>query len=1260
MLIKRTHLFLEIILGVFIAYLVLMRLAIIGLQSYPQQSVQFLSYISGWQVNVASVALTQTWLGAEFSLSGLQVQNTDFDFQAEQFSGDINLFSPLIPVLSFGEKLQLQQVSLRFLQSTPSAFASQEVSGLSQLNSVYRQAVNYLRSQNFTQRTWQKIAIKQMVINDFLGPQTAVQIDNLDLIKASQINLIAELGVRYHDVLDFERFNLKLNLSTNSWGGLDFGSVNLISYQPLQMQRLVKLLPPKWAAIMPSGEVLVDWQTQFQDAQLAQSVAKLNAQALSWPQDDQVLPQSVGMELNWNPRLDMNLNDVMAHFELSKVQLDNQFVETLSPVQLQLYPQQELGLSAERFNIAPFKEMLRVFVESDYLADLFNQAVKLDVTDFAMRLNWQTLEIPSLRTRFGRLAIPLTDYPGVATQNLALVKQGDLFLIEAEEPVWVLEPKVYPRPMRVTLPPRVVLNYAGQNLSVDPFTLSIDRFNLSLESFDLHEQVLSVQAKVAAPDAQVVLDYLPYSLLGDGVVAWLQDSQLSAQQPRFMFSLNALPLQAGAQNDEVASDAWLDALKISGQLREATFSFDAEWPRVAPSEMTFDFTKRVLRFNSDALRLEGVKEPLKANAVISDLSQANIALEIQGKIQTSVPQAIAYLAKTPLPQEVGLAAYTEDSQAYSGKAALEITKLWIPLFGFNDQKARVNGAVTLQDAAVRLPNLPEATGVQGKLMFTEQSLTASDVKLKMFTQPARLDIATHLKKHRLDLTLQGKESLYSQAYSTLPVPFRVTFSVPMDKQTDEIAFYGQMHVEQAVSTLPYPFSAPQLTVPLTFSGRIGEEEISVDLVQTDLAEANLKYSLQENRFTRLQSYLGQQANGELRWGGADSFVRGEFDRIEMADWIQWWESLPDSTENQLMSAIRWQDSRIVIGRLNYRNQMIDKVALTLNSLDAGTKLGVTSDQLVATALIPQEGVIDLNFERIRLKSAQSKDAPERVLCAIKNQRVDYPQINVLARNVQFDDYPFDEVRFSLQPNASGYATEDVYAEFSEGVGKITAKYRYDQNRNLSAAEIDVDSKKLEKLMKYLGISKGVTSKRAKVHSEIAWFGGFECFAPDSLFGRLNFKLDEGVVESVEPGLARLLGLLSVDSLARRLQLKLDDVTNDGLAYDEINGNAILNNNKMQLTHLKLQAPAVKVAMQGGIDIADETFDLKADVTPAIGSSLPTIAALAGVANPIAALAIYTVLKVLPDINENLVSYQYQIKGPWKEPIIELIPAPAGE
>ncbi|MBO1927642.1 hypothetical protein J3998_08640 [Thiomicrorhabdus sp. 6S2-11] len=1246
MLIKRTHLFLEILLGIFIAYLLLMRLAIVGLQSYPQQSLQFLSDLSGWQFKVSAIELEQTWLGAKFELSGLEVDNPYIQLQAEELSGDINIFAPMIPVISFGEQLNAQQVSLRVKESFSDKETNESLSNLSQLNSAYRDVVDFLRSQNFTRRCWQKITIDGLVVNDFMGPDTAVQVDNLDLIKASQINLITEFGVRYHDVLDFERFNLRINLSTNSWGGLDFGSINLVSYEPLQVNRLAELLPVKWAEILPAGELLLDWHTSFQDAELADSVAKINAQALQWQEDDEVLPNSVGIELRWNPRLDANLDNTIANFELVNVQLDNQFVKTLSPVQLRLYPQQELELLADRFDISPFKDMLRVFVENDYLAELLNQAVELDVTDFVFRLNWQTLEIPNLRTRFARLGIPLTDYPGVATQNLSLVKQGDILLLEADEPIWVLEPKVHPLPVKVSLPKTVVLNYSDQRFSIDPVDFSVDRFRVSLESFDVSAESLSIFADIKARKVKDVLAYLPYGMFGEGLNRWLVNSNVAGENPNFKVSFKG----SLAENNS----NWLSGLSVVGSVDKASLKFDKSWPKIEPSDIDFEYRNCELSFDSEKLNLQGVSAPAKARVKFSDLSKKDIALNVQASVMASVPQAVAYLAQTPLPKKVGLDKYMHQNEAYAGHAKVTLADVWIPISGFKGKEETVVGSVRLQDAKVALDGVPEISKVDGDLSFTEKTLKANKVKALLFDNPAVLDIATDLKKAQMNFTVQGSEHDLSREYFAKPLPFQLTFSVPTKKHQLVTTFSGRAQVQQAQSLLPYPFSVQDLNKPLSISGQIGES-LSVSLSQPDVAKVDVVYSSEQDKFISVKGYVGKQVSAKTKLSDSGSYIHGDLGQLSAAAWLQWWNSLASEEGKNPFSNIDWHNSYLNIDNLNYKNQSFTNARVELERLESNLKVSVKSNELEGSVFIPEKGALNVQIERAVLKSDKSGEAHDQLICAVNKREAKYPEVNVLARNVQFDSYPFELVRFSLEPNEYGYATEDVSAQFSQGAGVVTANYRYDQNRNLSAAEIDVSSKKLQQLMKYLGVSKGVTSKQADIHAEIAWFGGFECFTLNGLFGRLNFKLDEGVVEDVEPGVARLLGLLSVDSLARRLKLNLDDVTNEGLIYDDIKGKAILNNSKLQLVNLDLDAPAVKVAMLGLIDMQKEEFALKANVTPSVGSSLPTIAALAGVANPIAALAVYTVMKVLPDINENLITYRYKIDGPWKEPKIELVP-----
>ena len=170
--------------------------------------------------------------------------------------------------------------------------------------------------------------------------------------------------------------------------------------------------------------------------------------------------------------------------------------------------------------------------------------------------------------------------------------------------------------------------------------------------------------------------------------------------------------------------------------------------------------------------------------------------------------------------------------------------------------------------------------------------------------------------------------------------------------------------------------------------------------------------------------------------------------------------------------------------------------------------------------------------------------------------------------------------------------------------------------------------------------------------KLHWNGGLHCFSTEQSAGNIKFVLEDGSVEDIEPGFARLIGLLSVESLIRRLQLDIKDVTNKGMVYDQIKGEAELNHNVLTIKNFTIKAPSANGIIKGQTNIKTQIFDLNAQITPKIGATLPTIAAFAGAANPLAALAVYTLMKVLPGVNENLVTYKYKITGPWSSPIID--------
>ena len=89
-------------------------------------------------------------------------------------------------------------------------------------------------------------------------------------------------------------------------------------------------------------------------------------------------------------------------------------------------------------------------------------------------------------------------------------------------------------------------------------------------------------------------------------------------------------------------------------------------------------------------------------------------------------------------------------------------------------------------------------------------------------------------------------------------------------------------------------------------------------------------------------------------------------------------------------------------------------------------------------------------------------------------------------------------------------------------------------------------------------------------------------------GRVVISLENGQVLPVDPGGGgRLLGLLSIATLPRRLGLDFSDVTDEGLAFDKVNGEFRFDNGTAFTCNLALDGPATDLGIVGAGQFSEQ-------------------------------------------------------------------------
>ena len=187
------------------------------------------------------------------------------------------------------------------------------------------------------------------------------------------------------------------------------------------------------------------------------------------------------------------------------------------------------------------------------------------------------------------------------------------------------------------------------------------------------------------------------------------------------------------------------------------------------------------------------------------------------------------------------------------------------------------------------------------------------------------------------------------------------------------------------------------------------------------------------------------------------------------------------------------------------------------------------------------------------------------------------------------------------------------------------------------------------LLKRFGMADVIRRGKGKMEGQVAWVGS--PLSPDypSMNGQFNVNIETGQFLKADPGIAKLFGVLSLQSLPRRLTLDFRDVFSEGFAFDFVRGDVGINQGLAFTNNLQMKGVNAAVLMEGSADIARETQDLKVVVVPEINAG--TASLIATVINPAVGLGTFLAQYFLrrPLIQAN--TQEFHIDGSWTDPKI---------
>jgi uncharacterized protein YhdP len=203
--------------------------------------------------------------------------------------------------------------------------------------------------------------------------------------------------------------------------------------------------------------------------------------------------------------------------------------------------------------------------------------------------------------------------------------------------------------------------------------------------------------------------------------------------------------------------------------------------------------------------------------------------------------------------------------------------------------------------------------------------------------------------------------------------------------------------------------------------------------------------------------------------------------------------------------------------------------------------------------------------------------------------------------------------------------------------------------------VRLEASSLNGLLGQFGYGDYVTRGTGHLEGLLAWPGHPHDFSTSILSGNLEIRAQRGQFAKLEPGAGKLLGLLSLQSLPRRVTLDFRDVFSDGFAFESIEGQVRVARGLMLTDNFSISGPSALVNLSGEVSLPLETQTLTLRVVPEMGESAAVAATVLG--TPVLGLSTLLISKLLSNPIGKVVAYEYLVTGSWDNPVVTKISAP---
>lgn len=697
------------------------------------------------------------------------------------------------------------------------------------------------------------------------------------------------------------------------------------------------------------------------------------------------------------------------------------------------------------------------------------------------------------------------------------------------------------------------------------------------------------------------------------------------------------------------------------------------WPSIDAIKGSIVFDHARMEIKGDTAKTLGA-DIAKVTAVIPDLVHVGSVLNIDGSVSGNLQNMLQYIGASPVDGWLGH--FLQDAKA-NANAQLAL-KLSLPLTHLIDSKA--NGILQFNsNEVVLVPGAPVISALNGKLEFNERGVQLNNVK-GVVLGGATNAIGGSQKDGSVRIKLDGTASAdgirkalpqatADKIGAKLSGATRYSATINVRKRQPEVL------IESSLQGLGVGLPAPLRkqvndVLPLRF------EMNAVASNDSTMLRDEVKVSLGNAvaaRYQRRRLVDHSQPWQVIRGGIAVNapMPDPEFGLNANVDLpalnVDDWKSIlsPSVSGNSATSASvdlsPYIEPDVVAVRTNELQVIGKKVENVIvgasrqrGNWQANLESSQVSGYLTWSGATGAQNIGNISARLSRLIIPQSAAGDVSDLLEGKNITSQIPGLDIVA-----DDFELANKKFGrLEVVANNLAVQGgrewrinkLSLKNDDAELKGTGKWSNRVGENTTTLNYQLEISNAGKLLDRLGFANVMRGGKGKLEGELHWNGLPFAFDTPSMSGQVQLDVASGQFLKVDASAAKLLGVLSMQSLPRRFTLDFRDVFSEGFAFDTIVGSAQIAQGIAKTDNLKMRSANATVLMDGTADIVKESQNLHVAVIPEVNAG--TASVMYGLAvNPAIGLGTFLAQLFLREPLARAFTYEYQVAGSWKDPTV---------